>query len=629
MPVQPPVNPGMPSSTLGPFDCPTVPYPGGSEPTPKLSPAFSKVCATCHGGQGEGKQGYPALPGRLSLSAFTSKVRSGTPNMPAFDAAVISDEALSADYEALMRLGSPNGQSIQHPSLSWSSQTVEAKRAAGLKLWRKADKDGVACANCHTPDAIDLALIGYRDEDIMRRGLLHLAADDVIGIIDFVHAQRRHFKITSPCSPDWRVFQPGGTVLAGATAQAQDESFLAELERRKLMVVTQSINSEAEAEASWKELAELNLRRLPIGIALPRWTEDRFHGEQNKSINDWISAVPRVPSDGRWYTRVDAYLADPTEQRLLELLRAVDTETNDQGYAQKPGAEGDLSAVFVSKYHSAQLASHFMRMALQGKPSWYELSEQPQDVPITRGESYNAFNAIGFAFQENHCYNQRECPPTQYRSLPEIARVEFDPVVASRSGGTDDDTFQELMRLELTHPWWTLSGLFDPTFGAARPLVMHYWLEHSGVRGVNFPQRTYHRPFLAAEVLIKRSLSVDRQVGGTGAAGILDGRIVSGFENTIASTLGTTKANTFMINGLIRTILFRMKASLSSGGKTSSLSALNSELENWPTDLERVAAEPGVDAATSAELRRTAKLAREVLERLSRAPSSALVGMPP
>jgi hypothetical protein len=165
---------------------------------------------------------------------------------------------------------------------------------------------------------------------------------------------------------------------------------------------------------------------------------------------------------------------------------------------------------------------------------------------------------------------------------------------------------------------------------AAQPIVMHYWLEHGGLRGVNFPQRTYHRPFLAAEFLIKRSLSLDRAPRDTGVAGILDGRIVSGFENTIASSLGDTPESTQMINGLLRTILFRMKAALAAGKKTASVKALTDAqgLGSWPADLESVAAKPGVAPATAASLRSTAKLAQEVLAGLASAPRSTAADLP-
>jgi hypothetical protein len=585
-----------------------------------LSEPFTKVCAPCHGGAGEGKGAYPGLPGTLSREEFVAKVRGGTANMPAFPSSLIDDAALGRDFDTLRaRALAGQGQDGAHPALRWSAAEVAQKRAAGLALWRKPDKEGMACANCHSADAIDLAVIGYPDAAIMRRGLLHLQAGDVLGIVDFVHAQRRHYGVEQPCSPEWRVFQPGGEVLPGATAKEQDQALWGELVRRGLLVATTKIATIDEADRAFAELAALNMRRLRTGIALPRWTEDRFNGDDHRTINDWIAAVPRLPRGPEWYAQVDAYLADPTDVRLAALLANLDKLTHDGGFAKLPWAEGDLSAVMTSKYLLVQVAAHYFRLALQGKPGWFEQAEAPPALPSTRGEVTNPFMSIGFAYQENHCYNQQACPPGQYAALPPIAKVEFDPKIAMAAGSTAGVNFAFVMQKELTHSWWTLSGLWDPSFGGGRDLAMHYWLEAGSSVAPNFPHRTYHRPFLMAVAMVKRAVALERSKPGV--SGVLNGNTMMGFENPIGSAIGATPENTRLIANLMNLTLLRMRRELLAGKPVAAATKFTSGygLGDWPAGLEKAATagrwEPD-------HLRATAALARDVLGLLAKAPAA-------
>ena len=66
-----------------------------------LTTAFSSRCARCHGTTATGQDRYPALPGptSLTLETFIAVVRSGRKEMPMFDAALISDADLTADFD--------------------------------------------------------------------------------------------------------------------------------------------------------------------------------------------------------------------------------------------------------------------------------------------------------------------------------------------------------------------------------------------------------------------------------------------------------------------------------------------------------------------------------------------------
>lgn len=604
----------VPKGIEGILDCPTVAYPGTEETAAGLSPAYGNLCAACHGGAGEGQAGYPALPSQKSKADFIKYVRAGGKAMPAFDVGQLDDATLAKDFEALSKRTAGGQINLSTPAWAWTPEQIKAKRAAGIIAWRKADSQGAACASCHSPDAIDLAVIGYPDSSILRRAHGHISTQDALAVVDYVHAQRRTFNITRPCSPDWRVFQPGGEVLPGSTPKEQDSAFSQELVRRGLLVATGKVTTIEDADKAWNELATLNLRRLRIGIALPRWTQDGFNGDGHKSINDWISSVPRMAKGNEWYQQVDAYLADPTIEKMTALLSKVETLTDDGGFSKKPWVGGELAPVFTSKFHVTQVASHYFRMALLGKPGWFEQAESPPELTITRGETYNPFNAIGFAYQENHCYNQATCSPGQYEALPASAKLEFDPIIGARAGGTDGPLkFVDVMQDELTHPWWTLAALFDPSFGAGRGIVMHYWLENpSPTKGQNFPQRSFHRPFLMAVTMVKRAAALEKRNAAPGVSGHLHGNIMSGFENTIASTMGDSPENIRLTSNLMRMTLLRQQRSLKAGAAVANPQEFlaGTGMGDWATGLDSAAKEGKFDAGL---LTQTATLARDVL----------------
>lgn len=66
--------------------------------TSGLSASFGSNCARCHGATGLGQAPIPKIPGTKDEAGFIAIVRSGKGDMPAFDAAAISDADLKADF---------------------------------------------------------------------------------------------------------------------------------------------------------------------------------------------------------------------------------------------------------------------------------------------------------------------------------------------------------------------------------------------------------------------------------------------------------------------------------------------------------------------------------------------------
>lgn len=276
--------------------------PTGAPPMSRCRTPFQRNCAACHGGAGEDKEKYPPIPGKLSEADYIAKVRAGVNAMPAFSADFVTDAQLAADFASLKKLaGQPGGlgAAADGPA-AWSDAKVNEIYQRGLAVWRKPGSiDGQACTNCHSADGVELAIIGFTDDSVLRRGQTHLSPEDALTVRDFVHAQRRRLGIARTCATDWRPFQPGGTVLPRATAAEQDASFMTELKKRNLLVATGKVVSLDDAKKAFAEIQAINLRELPNGVPLPRWSEDKFNGPGHRDINDYMPPVPTAAYSGK------------------------------------------------------------------------------------------------------------------------------------------------------------------------------------------------------------------------------------------------------------------------------------------------------------------------------------------
>jgi len=315
------------AATSSLFSCPTVAVENIENAVAQkseLSPFFQRVCSNCHGTFGQGQGNYPSLPGALTLDEYRAIVRQGTTDrgMPAFAATQITDDDLASDYASLKHDTSTASATPPTEEFSWPQERVDQAYRDGLAAFRKPDPKGASCASCHSPDAIDLAVIAYDDATLFRRGLLHLESDDVTLIRDLVHAQRRRFNITTPCSTEWRPFQPGGEPLPGNTPPEQDHSFAEYLKARNILVMTGQIDSLEAAKEAWEQFAKLDLRTLRIGIPLPKWTHDPFHGEKEQSFNDWIPPLNVNGDNEQLIAASDRYLADPSDDHYFALEEA-------------------------------------------------------------------------------------------------------------------------------------------------------------------------------------------------------------------------------------------------------------------------------------------------------------------
>lgn len=493
----------------GPFDCPTVDAPPyGVEAQATLSSSYRTSCASCHGGAGEGKGLYPAIPGKLTESTFIEKVRNGSENMPKFGVDFVSEAQLKSDFAILSKpKGNRSGDLSAGGESQWSQTQVDEKYARGLVMWRKAGSvDGQACANCHAPDGIDLALIGFRDDAILRRAHKHLDPADALVVLDFIHAQRRRFNLKQTCSTDWRPFQPMGEVLPGKTASERDIAFMRFMKKRNPRLFVDTVVTLDDAKLAWAELQGIDIRQIPIPTPLPRWTEDRFNGSEHKTNNDWIPGLPSIPNaPAAYYAKQDAYVANPTDEGMRELVDIERKDTTDGGYSTAYNAGTTFNgcgnydrnkATYVVDYlkrdkrDSMIVAQHLFRMKILGKPSAFDQQVRSPSAPVFPNPMWQ----IGQRNAEpSVCaggFNSAQPPfPDVLSAFPTDMRAELS---------AHDENTKSLMDLsiELADPWMTLGNLFDQGFATTTPNAnpFNYWALHTFPHKVFFLPLTYtHR----------------------------------------------------------------------------------------------------------------------------------------
>ncbi len=602
----------------GILGCVTLAPPTRSQPPAALSAAFGNTCGACHGATGIGTPLYPAIPGMLSLEEFRSIVRGGREAMPAFPADYYPDAQLEADFAAL-RQGAGQATPSADPIASLSQQELEQRYATGLALWRKADAKGAACASCHTPDAIDLAVIGYGDDAILRRALLHLSVEDSLGVVELVHVQRARFGISAPCDPaQFRPFQPGGAPLPGETVDDQELSFAEHLRSLNLLIMTGRVDSLAQAIVARDQLLGIDLRKLRIGIPLARWTEDGFNGPEHNTINDWIPELPRIANSGQEATLrqlEDAYISEPTTANLLALMDQLEELTHDGGFAASFNDQygyGDnwLTGAMLTKKLNALLGQHFMRMAVLKQPGWLELGPVPFPE---RGDHFNPFFGLAQSSLGAPCANDPVCGEKYITQFPPEILEEAPPIPENRP-----DQYSSLFISQVTHPWFTLGQLFD------QGLVLSGGAGHNTTEAVywnalHFPHDRIHKLFFNAHRALMQT-QYKSELGNVGLATMIryggelaaapplltgdwlkvNGVGLPGDDSPLLSHAAPMHLNT------VRMFLYLMQDLLSQGQNVSYREELLRQLEDWQGFVSELrekvgdsqwAAKTGLDAA--------------------------------
>lgn len=226
-------------------------------------------------------------------------------------------------------------------------------------------------------------------------------------------------KVPAESGLETRPLQPGGAVLAGATAVDRDNAFLAQI-KSKFPELLKPIQDLPGALAFQKAVLSIDLRQLSIGIPLNRLSEDGFHGESHRSIANWFPDVVTFDSD-QLRVELEKYRADPSDFNLAD----VDNKLLAIATVNSPFAELSLA-----KYRCLMVYQHELRtgrasnVLLKGNPFWL-VGEFGRTYP--------------------------DADPVTIRVPEEIAAAKAMP-----------QTYKDQLR-ELRLPWFWLGWIFDPS----------------------------------------------------------------------------------------------------------------------------------------------------------------------
>jgi len=484
---------------------------------------FITECSSCHGATGGGRLYYPPLHAGYTLAQVTAAVRGGIistkttittaqgkmiqAQMPAFMPTRVSDAELTAIYTYISQPptapdpnAAPAPYCLARPEASWTADQISAAMAAGITAWRTAGTvDGNACSFCHGPDPMDLAYIGYTDSQMYRRGFSHVAQPTIDAVIDMVHALRATFNITAPPDPlTYRPFQPGGDVLPGASSQERDQAFGQELSDMGLTLMGPPINSVATAQKAWQELQAINLRQLKVGVPLNKYTEDIFNNDgvipacpdlhecdDHGTIADWITDAPVLTAAAApaFYAVQDAYLANPTLDNLVAILRA---------------GPRDNTSWFKNKYLSVQIANYLFRQQAMGMPLLDSLPATPGfTVPLPVDNMGYILNTIWMVGA-----NQRDFIHNDGPTLT-VGTGKFNVPADTIPGLAVNNANAQLTRIIV--PWFWMGFSLDPS-------TLNVEADYVAEGDEYFTQETFldngSYPIHGAFIVSKRTVSV-------------------------------------------------------------------------------------------------------------------------
>jgi hypothetical protein len=375
-----------------------------------------------------------------------------------------------------------------------------------LKHWRKPDASGLACANCHAPDGIDLALLKFDDTTIRRRASPHVDAATVEGVVKFINLVRKVNNITAPKDPiEFRPFQPGGKVLPGATFAERDYNYQLELRKSLPTLGSGRIDTVEKAYKAKAELMAYNPRKHPIGIPFPRWAEDGFHGPAHATVNDWVPERPQVgktPADNAaLFALHDAYINDPSPQNLWAIQNAYGKITQAAVFPDEVGRTLTDGAKSWSgtKQSAMMFGQHLLRMEHQGLDD----SAARLGLPIMNSPTNEAFDPF---FGLGNFGNHSVIGPTDIPS---------GFLAGLRPESRTPDGFGRMLATEgLLVEWWVLGWTFTPALTHTANWYEYFVQSIGGGRNSGQTMPT-HQALIAWVMAMHRTFTpqLDRQGG--------------------------------------------------------------------------------------------------------------------
>lgn len=257
------------------------------------------------------------------------------------------------------------------------------------------------CASCHASrDGFDLAHFAYSDTTILRRAVGHV---DTATALDIV-AHIRSLGVIRE-SPDVRIFQPGGELLAGDMEFANG-----------LFGVDAWPDTLATAG-----LLALSPRDVPVAVPFPLWSDEQ-------SNRDWLPDAPFPDAlldfgEGEARARLDEYRRTRSIQDLIAALQALVASDRQDDNPEAPCVELldrlEPAACFDARRWVSSFGAQFMlRHNLEGSVHnalhdvWWDIGHVARRTVLSDGfegeipdalENWVTWMYAGWAFEpERH-----------------------------------------------------------------------------------------------------------------------------------------------------------------------------------------------------------------------------------
>lgn len=354
----------------------------------------------------------------------------------------------------------------------------------GLIPWRTPDANGMACANCHAPDALDLAVFNFSDANIRRRDEFHLSTEETDKIIAMIHALRDSFglnnQLLDPLND--RPFQPGGYFIEGSTSQERDLNTALQVFSIQLPTLFGRVSTMEDALAAQAEILNFNLREQPCGVPFPRLSEDIFHGPEHGSLNDWLTDFPLIPASEQdaldWYALQDTYLANPNAENFWAMYNGLNTHLD-------LGGTTNAHEISKQKFRSLLLGQHLWREEALG------LTDISENLPL-RFVEFPPENNVNTILHDPLF----DVGSKAHKRMPD--EEDYPPLVTYNLSGDFRDGIIA-MRL----PWWYLGWTFNP------------FLDQIGNRHEYFPQGVFGHlsdtPYIIHHEFVHAKMDIERQ----------------------------------------------------------------------------------------------------------------------
>jgi PA14 domain len=509
------------------------------------------------------------------------------------------------------------GKGVDAGGLDVAPATPAATIQPLLTSWRKVDKSGMACAHCHSPDAFDLALFNFPEADVRRRASFHVSDQDADNIVALIRSVRESHRITTPRDPvNDRPFQPGGRVLPGATAAERDFELAKHLRVKLPTLAGAPIADLAAALRAKEELLAYDVRREPLGIPFPRWSEDGFHGSGRGTLNDWlpdVAVLPKPGSEAQLFALHDAYIAAPTPTNLWAIVSFY--SGNAQMGALLGATPTGQAAKFISdKQQSMLFAQHLLRMEQANVPLKNKLGTATLMAADYR--PVTPFFGVGDA-------GNNTAPPAV-----EFAPLTLAALTDGRSAGTG---LRAMFTQEVLVPWWTVSWTFQPGHQSIANWPEYFPQSLVGHRSAEQAYITHHY-LITTLMQMHRTYTPLMTRNGARAQGSLlrfwHGAGLPGFTNTkrgavFAGAEHQKLSETFAAN-VTRMMLWLVAGEAAAACQGDRRFTSNANVDSIDEQIDRWRAGAAqVDAATDGANRLAAQNAYEQLARLRRGCSDA------